>query len=185
MYRGRVCASMGQFPEAVSGWSVSISHGSCASERRDRGPPAASDRQPSRVERGPKPSSSRPSSPASLAKRRNKNQERGIARERVLRLEELAAAAFRSHRADRAARYGYLAGRIGRKYQMPLPASFRRRLCRSCGAYLVPGTTARVRVRSGIVVTTCLGCNRVMRVPFKPYSPAKGGEGAPPPRHSL
>ena len=95
--------------------------------------------------------------------RRNKGEEREIARERVARLVEQAEEALRLGRRDRADRYAQLAWRVKTRYQLrrsPVDG----RVCRGCFAFLQPGTTSRVRLRQGRRVTTCLACGRVRRV---------------------
>ena len=52
-----------------------------------------------------------------------------------------------------------LARRIALRQRVRIPRELRRRFCRHCSAYLVPGSTLRVRVRRGKVVTTCLRCD--------------------------
>jgi len=52
-----------------------------------------------------------------------------------------------------------LARRIAMRQRVRIPREIRRRFCRRCSAYLVPGVTLRVRVRHGTVVTTCLRCS--------------------------
>lgn len=96
--------------------------------------------------------------------RRNKREERDIARERVERLVGLADAAIVAGRLDRAARYGELAWRVKTTYQLRKTAIDGRR-CRACGAFF-SGATRRVRVRDGIRVTTCLACGAVRRRPL-------------------
>jgi ribonuclease P protein subunit RPR2 len=94
--------------------------------------------------------------------RRNKGEERDVARARVARLVDLAQEALRADRRDRADRYALLGWRIKTRYQLratPLDA----RVCRGCFAFLQPGVTARVRIRDGRRVTTCLACGRVRR----------------------
>ena len=96
--------------------------------------------------------------------RRNKRAERDIARERVSRLVELAEQTLAARRPDRAARYAELAWRIKTTYQLRATAIDGRR-CRSCGAFL-SSTTARVRLRDGVRITTCLACGAVRRRPL-------------------
>ena len=47
--------------------------------------------------------------------------------------------------------------------RLPLPISQRHWICRGCTALLVPGITARVRIREGQRITTCLECSRIRR----------------------
>jgi ribonuclease P protein subunit RPR2 len=65
-----------------------------------------------------------------------------------------------------------LARRIAMRQRVRIPRELRRRFCRRCSAYLVPGSTVRVRVRRGRVVTTCLRCSARRRYRVK----RKGGE---------
>jgi len=54
--------------------------------------------------------------------------------------------------------------------RLPLPVSQRHWICRGCTVLLVPGTTARVRIRAGQRTTTCLECGRVRRLGGGPKS---------------
>ena len=95
--------------------------------------------------------------------RRDKAEERRIARARIGRLFELAASRAREGDDARAARYVQLARRVGMRYVVPLDRAHRRSFCRACGAYLLPGRTARVRAREGKLAVTCLPCGAVRR----------------------
>lgn len=108
-----------------------------------------------------------------MGRRRNKRLERRIARERVDRLFELAEEAAQAGRTDRANRYVELARKVAMRAQTGLPSTHRRRVCNACYAYLHPGTTARVRLRNGVLVTTCTSCCHVNRFPYN-----RGGMGA-------
>jgi len=85
-------------------------------------------------------------------------------------------------REERARRYVELARRIGMRYNVRVPREFRRKFCRSCGAYLVPSVNARVRVGEGRIAVTCLGCGTIQRMPYgreqraarKARAPARG-----------
>jgi ribonuclease P protein subunit RPR2 len=109
--------------------------------------------------------------------RRDKGEERRIARERIARLFHLAEAAALRGEAPRADRYALLAKRVGMRYTVPLGQPHRRRLCRGCGAYLLPGRTARVRATGGKVSTTCLRCGRVQRHGFRREQRARRAHG--------
>lgn len=98
-----------------------------------------------------------------MARRRDKAREGRIAEERVPRLLELAEAAARAGRWDRAHRYADLAWRISLRHQLGAGVATRGRVCRRCRSFLVPGATARVRLREGRVVRTCLVCGAVRR----------------------
>lgn len=99
--------------------------------------------------------------------RRRKSQERRIARERIDRLFELAEREARQGHADRARRYVSLARKIGMRYNVRLPSAYKRRMCRQCFAFLLPPTTARVRIGGSQITTTCLSCGAIMRFPYR------------------
>jgi len=111
-------------------------------------------------------------------RRRDKGQERGIARARILRLHELAERAALAGNEARAARYGGLARRLGMRYQAPVPGPLKRRVCPGCDAYLLPGRTARVRVDGGKTSITCAACGRIQRVPFRREQRARRPHGS-------
>jgi len=101
-----------------------------------------------------------------MAQRRRKGSERKIALERIdilFRLAEREAVAGNSARADR---YASLAAKIGMRYNVRLPREFKRRYCRRCHAFLVPGKNCRVRVSRGLVTSTCGVCGDIRRFPY-------------------
>ena len=89
-----------------------------------------------------------------------------IARERIdilMREADQAALAGRMELADR---YVDLARRVGMRYNVRVPTTYRRRFCRGCYRYLQPGVSSRTRLSRGRVVTTCLRCGHVSRIPL-------------------
>lgn len=96
--------------------------------------------------------------------RRNKNEERDIARERVVRLVELAERAVVAGHLARADRYGDLAWRVKTTYQLRGTA-LEGRVCRSCRAFL-SSATSRVRLQGGHRSVTCLKCGAIRRRPI-------------------
>ncbi|MDH7593234.1 MAG: ribonuclease P [Methanomicrobiales archaeon] len=56
-----------------------------------------------------------------------------------------------------------LARRIAEKHRARIPRLLRRRFCRRCGAFLVPGVNSRVRIHRGRVIVTCFRCGNVRR----------------------
>ncbi len=89
-----------------------------------------------------------------------------IARERIdilMREADLAALAGRMEHADR---YVDLARRVGMRYNVRVPTAYRRRFCRGCYRYLQPGVSSRTRLSRGRVVTTCLRCGHMSRIPL-------------------
>ena len=87
-----------------------------------------------------------------------------VARERIERLFELADEVHEEN-PERAKRYVERAREIAQKERVRMPSHLNRRYCDSCGAYLVPGKNARVRLRSEskLVSARCLECGATAR----------------------
>ena len=64
-------------------------------------------------------------------------------------------------------RYVQLARRIAMKYKVKIPHKFKRRFCKHCHSYLVPGKNLRVRTHKGHMVYYCLNCKHFMRFGYK------------------
>jgi ribonuclease P protein subunit RPR2 len=96
-----------------------------------------------------------------------------LAEQRIERLFELAEVAAKDGREQRSQRYIELARAIGMRYRVRIPKHLKMRLCKRCYALLIPGKTARVRLRSEYMTTTCLRCGEQMRRPYKtPRAPS-------------
>ncbi len=93
--------------------------------------------------------------------------ERRIALERMEILLHHAEREALQRRPARARRYVDLARRLGMRYNVRTPATFKRRFCKECLAYLLPGVNARVRIGRGRLVVTCLGCGSIQRLPYR------------------
>ena len=88
-----------------------------------------------------------------------------LAIQRIERLFKLAGDEYGEH-PERSDRYVLLARRIGMRYRVSLPRELKRKLCKNCQSYLVPGSNSRVRLRGNYVVMTCLKCGNQMRYPY-------------------
>ncbi|NPA47214.1 MAG: ribonuclease P protein component 4 [Thermococci archaeon] len=97
--------------------------------------------------------------------RRYNAEKKRIAIERIDTLFELAFRVFPYDKAL-ARRYVELALAVQRKAKVRMPKRWKRAYCRRCHSPLVPGVSARVRLRDGHVVTTCLECGNVRRHPY-------------------
>ncbi len=97
----------------------------------------------------------------------SKKKMKEIARERIQVLFEEAKKMFNidSRYSDR---YIEIARDIGMKHNVSLPAEFRRRICKECGSFLVPGENCRVRLNSkhSRKIITCDNCGNVKRFPY-------------------
>lgn len=110
--------------------------------------------------------------------RRNKGEERVIAKERVARLVTLTQAALRAQHEERAHRYAEHAWRLKTTYQLRGTA-IDGRVCRVCHAFLQPGRTSRVRLTGGKRTTTCLRCGAMRRHPLTARTPPAAARGPP------
>lgn len=95
----------------------------------------------------------------------NRSRNRRIARERIEILLTKAQEVFPRDR-DRADRYAELAKRIAKRHALRFPRRWKRRVCKKCYAFLVPGVSSRVRIYKGRVIITCLRCGYVVRLPI-------------------
>jgi ribonuclease P protein subunit RPR2 len=98
---------------------------------------------------------------------RMKRQRQEIAAGRIEALMSLADRRGRAHDLKLASRYVSLARSIGMRYNVRLRKSEKLRVCKGCGAYLLPGVTLRVRMGRRTVTRTCLECGLVRRTPTR------------------
>jgi ribonuclease P protein subunit RPR2 len=97
-------------------------------------------------------------------KSKSETQKR-IARERILELFEEAEKVFKKH-PERADRYVELARKIAMKYKIRLQKELKKRFCKHCYKYLMPGANCRVRLNKEKVVYYCFHCKKYMRFPY-------------------
>ncbi|MBM3229991.1 ribonuclease P [Candidatus Parvarchaeota archaeon] len=63
-------------------------------------------------------------------------------------------------------RYVFLARKIAMKFRIRLPAELKRKFCRHCHSFLMPGRNCRIRAHQGKMVYYCLNCKKHMRFPY-------------------
>ncbi len=97
----------------------------------------------------------------------SKKEIKRIARERIDILFQQAEEIFEVD-SDLSDRYVEIARNIGMKHNVSIPEEFRRRICRDCNSFLVPGYNCRVRLDSkqNNKVVTCQKCGNVKRYPY-------------------
>jgi ribonuclease P protein subunit RPR2 len=101
-------------------------------------------------------------------RQREQREKRKVAKERVERLFTLAERVF-PYEPALADRYVEIALAVQQKAKIRLPRKWKRRYCRRCHSFLVPGVNARVRLRDRPyphVVIKCLNCGHIMRYPY-------------------
>jgi len=90
---------------------------------------------------------------------------REIAQERIIQLFEQAELVF--HEDKRLSdRYVEIARKISMKYKVKIPKELKKRFCKHCHSYLVPGNNLRIRLTEKKIVYYCLYCKRHMRFPI-------------------
>lgn len=114
-----------------------------------------------------------------MGKRRRKGLEKHIAQERIAVLFQRAEGEAQGGNLGRADRYVELARRIGMRYNVGIPRHLRRRFCKGCHGYLLPGRTSTVRVRRGRVIVHCLRCGATQRIPHTRETAARRRSSAP------
>ena len=89
-----------------------------------------------------------------------------IARQRVQVLFQQATRTYKTN-PQLAQNYIGTARKIAMAARMRLPTEYKRRICRNCNTFLVPGESSRVRIkprREPHVVVTCLKCGSQTRI---------------------
>lgn len=93
-------------------------------------------------------------------------QQQKIAKERIKFLFQQAKEVFKEN-SSLSDKYVKLARRIAMKYKIRLPSSLKKRFCKHCHNYLVPGVNCRVRLHKHRLIYYCLSCRHYMRHPIK------------------
>ncbi len=94
-----------------------------------------------------------------------KEEQRASALQKIRALFDAAALAFSANPAQ-AHKLAAQAHRLMLRSKVKLPAVLKRRFCKQCRAFWVPGATVRVRLTKGKVVYTCLACKHALRMPL-------------------
>jgi len=97
--------------------------------------------------------------------KQKKRRQAQLAKERIEHLFELAESVFKTS-PKLSNRYIELARKIAMHTNVRLPSRLKRRFCKKCHAYLVPGVNCRVRTKKGKIIYCCLNCGYCERLPF-------------------
>ncbi|MDM7935446.1 MAG: ribonuclease P [Methanothrix sp.] len=100
-----------------------------------------------------------------MRRRRGVQQARDLALQRMERLFYLAAEEHPLH-PERSDRYVEIAMRIATRIRVRMPGYLKRQFCKQCGCFL-PASETRVRLRSGVLTSTCLRCGWQRRRPIR------------------
>ena len=102
--------------------------------------------------------------PKRYSKKPAKQQD--IAKRRIAFLFQNAKDVFKESPAQ-ADKYVKMARRIAMKHKIRLSSKLKRRFCRNCSAYLVPGANCRVRLHKSRIIYYCLKCRHYSRIPVR------------------
>ena len=94
----------------------------------------------------------------------SKTQQKEIAHERVKILFQKAGEVFSKDK-SLSNRYVTLARKIAMKVKIRIPLELKRKFCKHCYKYLMPGVNSRIRTRDGKVIISCLECKKFTRIP--------------------
>lgn len=97
--------------------------------------------------------------------RRESQEAKRIARERIEKLFMQAAELASKGEDALSQRYVSLARRIGMKVDVPI--GHRMDYCRKCNTYMLPSRTCRVRVTRGRKIIVCHICGNASRFPYR------------------
>lgn len=96
----------------------------------------------------------------------SKKQQKEIAKERIKTLFKQAQEVFSKDK-GLANRYVTLARKVAMKVRIRIPKELKRKYCKHCYKFLMPGKNSRVRTRDGKVIISCLECKKFMRIEIK------------------
>jgi len=94
-----------------------------------------------------------------------KYKQKEIALERIHILFNEAEKTFSKNK-TLANRYVSLARKIAMKVKLKIPLKLKRKFCKHCYKFLMPGVNSRIRTRNGKVVISCFECKKFMRIPM-------------------
>jgi ribonuclease P protein subunit RPR2 len=94
------------------------------------------------------------------------NDNKAIALSRIKTLFNEARLAFKED-SNLSDRYVQLAKKIATKYKVRIPKEYKKKFCKNCFSYLVPGKNCRVRLQKKKLVYYCISCKHFMRFPYK------------------
>jgi len=94
--------------------------------------------------------------------KKNKEKQRKEALVLVKKLFEEAKSSF-SKNPSLSNKYVKLARKTAMKVNLRLPRELKRRFCKHCYSYLVPGKNSRVRIHKSRVIYYCFNCKKYMR----------------------
>ena len=104
-----------------------------------------------------------------MSKRKNinKQNQKNIAKQRILKLFDMAERAAHSSRLNLADRYVEIARKLSMKHLVPIPKKFKRSYCKHCYHYMLPGESCTIRIHRKKIIVHCFYCKKITRFPLK------------------
>jgi ribonuclease P protein subunit RPR2 len=104
-----------------------------------------------------------------------KKAQNAIAKKRIIQLFLMAEKMASSGNIILSNRYIEIARKISMRYKISIPKDFKRRICKNCYKYLVPGLNCRIRIYRSKLIIYCYNCKNYTRIPIKndKYSSAR------------
>jgi len=90
-----------------------------------------------------------------------------IAKKRIIQLFLMAEKMAISGNMILANRYVEIARKISMRYKVTIPREFKRRFCKNCYKYLLPGLNCRIRIYRSRLIIYCDNCKKYTRIPIK------------------
>lgn len=91
---------------------------------------------------------------------------KNIAKERICALFEKAES-IKNSNIGLSNRYITLIRKIAMKSNVSIPIKIKRRICKHCYKFLIPGQNCRIRSKDGKMIYYCLNCKKFTRIPYK------------------
>jgi len=98
---------------------------------------------------------------------RDKKIQKTIASKRIKKLFSMAEQRALSGDLNLANRYVEIARKISMRNLVSIPKDLKRRFCKHCYSYLLPGSNCRIRIHRGRLVIYCNNCKKYTRIPLK------------------
>ena len=108
----------------------------------------------------------KPSNKKQRTFRKNKFKYKEIAGQRISQLVNEAEDNYSKH-PERSHRYAELAHKLKLKYKVKLTPEIKRRLCKKCHKFMVPGKNCRIRIHNSRLIYTCGECGNIRRFDLK------------------
>lgn len=95
-----------------------------------------------------------------------KDEMKSIAMQRIRKLFELAEKNF-NEKPERSRRYVEIARKIAMRHNIRFDYEIKKKFCKKCGAFLLVGKNAKIRISNNIAKVTCLECGLTRKISLK------------------